>query len=106
MGSNLRAIMRLAGQPEIYDALAQHFISDDVPPQAAQHLAAEVVTHGSDAETSIDRFFHFYELLKSKGYSEQAAQHLAVEMMEGREPESRTGMRFARVYGDEPCGCT
>jgi hypothetical protein len=96
--------MRLAGQPEIYDALAEHFISDDVPPQAAQHLAAEVVAHGSDAETSIDRFFHFYELLKSKGYSEQAAQHLAVEMMEGREPESKAGMRFARAYSDESPG--
>jgi hypothetical protein len=98
--------MRLAGQPEIYEALAEHFISDDVPPQAAQHLAAEVVTHGSDAETSIDQFFHLYELLKSKGYSEQAAQHLAVEMMEGREPESKAGMRFARVYGDESPGCS
>lgn len=102
MGARFRAIMRLAGQPEIYNALAKHFASDDVPDSAAHHLAAEVMTHGDDVDTSIDRFFHFYELLKSKGYADEAAQHLAVEMMEGREPESKTGLRFARVYGDVP----
>lgn len=94
--------MRLAGQPEIYNALAQHFASDDVPASAARHLAAEVMAHGDDVDTSIDRFFHFYELLKSKGYADEAAQHLAVEMMEGREPEGKTGLRFARIYGDNP----
>lgn len=102
MGVRFRTIMRLAGQPEIYSALARHFVSDDVPPQAARHLAAEVVAHGDDVDTSIDRFFHFYELLKSKGYADEPAQHLAVEMMEGREPASKPGLRFARVYGDTP----
>ena len=101
MGARFCANMRLAGQPEIYNALAQHFVSDDVPAAAARHLAAEVMTHGEDIDTSIDRFFHFYEMLKSKGYSEEAAQHLAVEMLEGREPESQPGMRFARVYGSD-----
>jgi hypothetical protein len=102
MGARFRAIMRLAGQPEIYNALARHFASDDVPLQAAHHLAAEVVIHGDDVDTSIDRFFHFYELLQSKGFSKDAAQHLAVEMMEGREPESKPGLRFAGIYGDTP----
>ena len=91
--------MRLAGSPEIYNSLVKHFVSDDVPESAASHLAAEVMTHGEDAETRIDTFFRFYQLLKSKGYDDSAAQHLAVEMMEGREPEAKETTRFAGVYG-------
>lgn len=74
--------MRLAGSPEVYEALARHFISDDVPQGAAQHLAAEVMAHGEDAETSIKLFQEFYEQLLAQGYSPEAAQHLAVELME------------------------
>jgi hypothetical protein len=74
--------MRLAGSPQIYEALAQHFVSDDVPPGAARHLAAEVMTHGEEADTSIQRFQAFYEQLLEQGYSAEAAQHLAVELME------------------------
>lgn len=74
--------MRLAGSPQIYEALSRHFVSDDMPPGAAQHLAAEVMTHGQDAETSVDRFRALYEQLLAQGYTPEAAQHLAVELME------------------------
>jgi hypothetical protein len=74
--------MRLAGSPEIYQALAQHFVSDDVPEGAAHHLAAEVVAHGDDVDTSAERFFQIFQQLLEQGYDERAAEHLAVEIME------------------------
>jgi hypothetical protein len=74
--------MRLAGSPEVYQALAQHFSSDDVPEGAAHHLAAEVMTHGDEMDTDVERFFQIYQQLLEQGYGEQAAEHLAVEIME------------------------
>jgi hypothetical protein len=44
-----------------------------------------------------------HALLRSKGYSEQAAQHSALEMLAKREPEAQTTRRFAGMYGDTPC---
>ena len=79
--------MRLAGSPEVYQALAQHFASDDVPEGAAHHLAAEVMAHGEEMDTSVERFFQIRQQLLEQGYDEQAAEHLAVEMME-QEQES------------------
>lgn len=93
--------MRLAGSPKVYEALVKHFSSDCVPEDAANHLAAEVMTHGGEVNTRIDDFFRLYESLLSKGFSEDAAQHLAVEMMEGREPMAKESIRFARVHGEE-----
>jgi|GEM_PF-1347385 hypothetical protein len=94
--------MRLAGSPEVYDVLARQFTSQGIPRGAAQHLAAEVVVDGDAVETQTDTFFELYELLRSKGYSDTAAQHVAVEMMEGREPMARSTRRFAGIYGDTP----
>lgn len=74
--------MRLAGSPEIFQALAKHFTSDDMPRPAAQHMAAEVLTHGEGMDTSIDRFNQVYQSLRSQGYDDEAAQHLAVEALE------------------------
>jgi pyrroline-5-carboxylate reductase len=93
--------MRLAGSPDVYDALARQYAGQGIPHDAANHLAAEAMTGGVRVETRADTFFRLYELLQSKGYSEPAAQHLAVEMMEGREPMARETKRFAGVY-DEP----
>lgn len=90
--------MRLAGSSGVYEALARHFLAAEVPEEAAHHLAAERAVHGTEAD--LDRFFSLYELLKSKGYSESAAQHVAVEMLEGREPMAQTTRRFAGIYGD------
>jgi len=74
--------MRLAGSPEVYQALAQHFVSDDVPEGAAHHMAAEVMAHGDDVDTSVERFFQIYRQLLEQGYDERAAEHLAIEIME------------------------
>ena len=93
--------MRLAGSSGVYEALARHFMAADVPEEAAHHLAAEGAVHGS-TEADLDRFFALYELLKSKGYSDSAAQHVAVEMLEGREPMAHTTRRYAGIYGDQP----
>jgi len=74
--------MRLAASPEVYRALAKHFTSDDVPRPAAAHMAAEVLTHGEGMETSIARFDEVYRSLRSQGFDDEAAQHLAVESLE------------------------
>lgn len=85
--------MRLAGSPEVFEALAKHFTSDEMPRPAAGHMAAEVMVHGQEMDTSIERFQRLYRSLREQGYSDEAAQHLAVEALEesaegdgGREP--------------------
>jgi hypothetical protein len=92
--------MRLAGSPELFDALVRQYAGRGIPRGAAQHLAAEIATGDQQVESKLDAFFGLYELLQSKGYSESAAQHLAVEMMEGREPMAHSTRRFAGIYGD------
>lgn len=94
--------MRLAGSPELFDALVRQYAGQGIPRGAAQHLAAEVATGDTAVDRQIDAFFGLYELLQSKGYSAAAAQHLAVEMMEGREPMAQSTRRFAGIYGDSP----
>lgn len=92
--------MRLAGSPELFDALVRQYAGRGIPREAAQHIAAEVTTGDQSVDNQLDAFFGLYELLQSKGYSESAAQHLAVEMMEGREPMVQSTRRFAGIYGD------
>ena len=92
--------MRLAGSPELFDALVRQYAGRGIPRGAAQHLAAEVTTGAQSIDNQLDAFFGLYELLQSKGYSASAAQHLAVEMMEGREPMAQSTRRFAGIYGD------
>jgi hypothetical protein len=93
--------MRLAGSPEVYDVLSRRFADGGVPGEASRHLAAEVMVDGGQIDTRLDTFFRMYELLQSKGYSEPAAQHLAVEMMEGREPMARMTRRYAAINGQQ-----
>lgn len=76
--------MRLAGKPEVVTVLAQY-----APEEAP-----------TSAEAGMDRFFHAHALLKSKGYSEQAAQLLAAEVAAGRAPEPKSTRRFAGMYGE------
>jgi hypothetical protein len=92
--------MRLAGSPELFDALVRQYAGRGIPRGAAQHIAAEVTAGDQSVDNQLDAFFGLYELLQSKGYSESAAQHLAVEMMEGREPMVQSTRRFAGIYGD------
>jgi len=71
-----------------------------IPREAAHHLAAEAVVGDVDPAARMDAFFGLYELLRSKGYSDSGAQHVAVEMIEGREPMAQPTKRFAGIYGD------
>ena len=64
-------------------------------------MAAEMVTHGDDFESSIEMFEKYFSMYKEKGYNEHAAQAMAVEAMEGREEPPKETMRFARIYGEE-----
>jgi hypothetical protein len=91
--------MRLAGSPEVFEALSQQFADDGFPRRAASYPEAEAIDGNDGVDQNVEAFYRLYELLQSKGYSQNAAQHLAVEMMEGREPMARTTKRFAGVYG-------
>ena len=67
--------------------------------QAANHMTAEMLTHGEDFESSIEQYQRYYDNYKEKGYNEHAAQAMAVESLEsGSEPERVS--RFAGIYGD------
>ena len=76
----------------------KHFQSDCVPDQAANQMAAEMVTH-DDFEGSIEDFERYFANYKEKGFNEHAAQAMAVEALEGREEAPRESIRFARIYG-------
>jgi len=73
----------------------------------AGHSAVPVPRPAADAPASVERarvdatldaFFSLYGLLRSKGYSDTAAQQAAASMMAGREPKAIPTKRFARVY--------
>ena len=96
--------MRLAGEqpkndPEIFQTIWKHLKSDGMPDQAANQLTAEMVTHGEDVDSSIERYERNYDNYRERGYNEHAAQAMAVESLESGEApkESR---RFAGIYGD------
>ena len=86
-------------EPEVFQNIWKHLRSDGVPDQAANHLAAEMVTE-VDFDASIEDFERFFAIYKEKGYNEHAAQAMAVEAMEGREKEPTENIRFARIYLD------
>ena len=90
---------RLAASPQIVEAITRHFRSDGVPDPAAGHLAAETVAHPSEMDTRIERFRDIYANLQSKGYSDEAAQNLAVEALESGEEPSRS-RRFQLLNQD------
>lgn len=98
--------MRIAGKdvsecdPDIFQAIWKHLKTDGVPDQAANQMAAEMVTHGSDFESSIEKYQMFYNMYREKGYNEHAAQAMAVEALEGREEEPKSSTRFAGIYGN------
>lgn len=94
--------MRLAGSPEVFNTLSRQFAGQGIPAEASRHLAAEVMIDPDAVDARLDTFFRLYELLQSKGYSTVAAQHLAVEMMEGREPMAQMTRRFAGIYDGGP----
>ena len=97
--------MRLAGDccndPEMFQTIWKHLKSDGVPDQAANQMTAEMMTHGEDFESSVEKYQQYEQNYRSKGFNEHAAQAMAVEAMEGREEAPKESMRFARVYGKQ-----
>ena len=97
--------MRIAGKdvseydPDIFQTIWKHLKTDGVPDQAANQMAAEMVTHGDDFESSVEKYQTFYEMFREKGFNEHAAQAMAVEALEGREEPPKSNIRFARIHG-------
>lgn len=97
--------MRIAGKdvsecdPEIFQTIWKHLKTDGVPDQAANQMAAEMVTHGEDFESSVEKYQTFFEMFREKGFNEHAAQAMAVEALEGREEPPKSNIRFARIHG-------
>ena len=93
--------LRKAGEevtPEVYQNIWKHLRSDGIPDQAANQMAAEMITH-DDFEGSVEKYQQYEDNYKSKGFNEHAAQAMAVEALEGREVEPRESLRFARMRG-------
>ena len=96
--------MRKAGEqtvfdPEIFQTIWKHLKSDGMPDQAANQLTAEMVTHGEDVDSSVEKYQRNYDNFRERGYNEHAAQAMAVESLEsGESPGEST--RFAGIYGD------
>ena len=96
--------MRLAGEqtqsdPEIFQTIWKHLKTDGMPDQAANQLAAEMVTHGEDVDSSVEKYERYYENFRERGYNEHAAQAMAVEALEdGEAPQEST--RFAGIYSE------
>ena len=95
--------MRLAGEacqcdPEVFQTIWKHLKTDGVPDQAANQMAAEMMTHGEDFESSVEKYQQAESIYKEKGFNEHAAQAMAVESMEdGIEPKQ--SLRYARIHG-------
>tara|TARA_B100000427_G_scaffold327096_1_gene337089 strand:+ start:1254 stop:1613 length:360 start_codon:yes stop_codon:yes gene_type:complete len=91
---------KLVEDPELFEAMWQHLKSDGVPSEAANMITAEMFHHGTDVDSSVERFMRLWENYKSKGYEEHAAQAMAVETMEGKQKEPKESLRFARCVGE------
>jgi len=83
--------------PEVFQNIWKHLKTDGVPDQAANQMAAEMVTD-DDFEGSIEDYERNYANYKEKGFNEHAAQAMAVEALEGGE-SPKESLRFARIYG-------
>ena len=84
-------------EPEVFQNIWKHLKSDGVHDQAANQMAAEMVTH-DDFEGSIEDYERNYANYRDKGYNEHAAQAMAVEALESGESPQES-FRFARIYG-------
>jgi len=96
--------MRLAGEqtkedPDVYQAIWKHLRSDGIPDQAANQMTAEMMTHGEDFESSVEKYQQAESIYKEKGFNEHAAQAMAVEALEGKQEQPRESIRYARIHG-------
>ena len=92
--------MRIAGaevDPEVFQTIWKHLKTDGVPDQAANQMTAEMLTHGEDFESSVEKYEQYYAIFREKGFNEHAAQAMAVEALEGREEAPSESLRFARI---------
>ena len=94
--------MRKAGEfvddPEMFQNIWKHLKSDGVPDQAANQLAAKMMTAEDGLDSSIESYERNYANYREKGFCNEAAQALAVESLEqGNGPEE--SVRFARIHG-------
>ena len=85
--------------PETFQNIWKHLTSDGVPDQAANHMAAEMVTE-DNFEGKIEDYERYYAIYREKGFNEHAAQAMAVEALEGREEPPQEKLRYARIYLD------
>ena len=65
--------MRKAGEqtvsdPEIFQTIWKHLKSDGMPDQAANQLTAEMVTHGEDVDSSVEKYQRNYDNYRERGY--------------------------------------
>lgn len=91
------AQMRLAGDAAIYGALARHFESAGGLGEQKEPIS---VARAQAVDSKLDSFFDTLALLKSKGYSQDAASDLADATANGQRSPDRFTLRFASVYGD------
>ena len=94
---NTRKAGDYANDPEIFQAIWKHLKSDGVEDQAANQMAAEMIHHGEDFESSIEQYERNLTNYKEKGYNEHAAQAMAVESLESGDNPNES-IRFAGIY--------
>ena len=94
--------MRKAGDlvddDEMFSTIWKHLRSDGLPDQAANQLAAKMMTSEGGLDSSIETYERNYANFRERGFCDEAAQSLAVESLEtGTAPKE--SMRFARIHG-------
>ena len=93
--------MRKAGElvddPDMFQTIWKHLKSDGLPDQAANQLAAKMMTTEEGLDSSIEAYERNFANFKEKGFCEHAAQALAVESLETGSPPDES-LRFARIY--------
>ena len=94
---------RYAGEfsadPEVFQTIWKHLKTDGLPDQAANQMTAEMLHHGEDFESSIEKYQEYENIFKSKGFNQHAAQAMAVEALEGNDEAPVKSMRYARLNG-------
>ena len=85
--------------PEVFQTIWKHLRTDGVEDQAANHMAAEMLQHGEDFESSIEQYERNLSNYKEKGFNKHAAQAMAVESLEDGADQPEESIRFARIYG-------
>lgn len=88
-------------EPEVFQTIWKHLKSDGMPDQAANHMTAEMLTHGEDFESSIEQYERNFANYKTKGFNEHAAQAMAVESLEDGAEQPRESIRFAGSMGED-----